>query len=104
MRRLLLPLILLVGACNNDRPPPHAQASENAAAAAAPAPVPAPPAVNAVQPRAPQTHAPDPPLPDLSPTQRRAYELGYRDCSQGRYAPANHLEAYRIGCAAAHAH
>ena len=43
-----------------------------------------------------------PALAGLSPAQRRAYELGYRDCSHGRYAPDDHLEAYRIGCGAAH--
>jgi hypothetical protein len=103
MRRLLLALVLLAAACQNGHPPSPAHASVNAAAAA-PATAPAPLAVNAVQPPAPQNRAADPAIADLSRAQRRAYELGYRDCSQGRYAPADHLEAYRIGCAAAHAH
>ena len=67
----------------------------------APAPPPASPPANVSQPAAPAPEA-DPGLADLSPAQRRAYDLGYRDCSHGRYAPGNHLEAYRIGCGAAH--
>jgi hypothetical protein len=44
----------------------------------------------------------DPALDAMSPRQRRAYERGLADCRAGRYEPANHPEAYRIGCAAAH--
>lgn len=107
MRRFAALLILLLGACGSGRQamPPH-----NAAQPAS-APAPAAPAANAAQ-SAPAANAAeaapdappadDPGLAGLSPAQRRAYELGYRDCSQGRYAPANHLEAYRIGCGAAH--
>ena len=103
MRGLLLALALLACACSNDHPPPHAHASVNATASSlAPSPGPAAPAANEVQPPLPRNQPANPALTDLSPAQRRAYELGYRDCSQGRYAPANHLEAYRIGCAAAH--
>ena len=103
MRRLLPALVLLAAACQNGHPPPHAHASVNAAATpVVPAPVPAAAPANEVQPPARQNRAADPALADLSPAQRRAYELGYRDCGQGRYAPGNHLEAYRIGCAAAH--
>jgi hypothetical protein len=48
----------------------------------------------------------DPPQTDatlagMSPGQRRAYQRGLADCRAGRYEPANHPEAYRIGCAAA---
>ena len=103
MRRLLPALVLLAAACQNGHPPPHAHASANSAGAVQ-APAPATPPATTVQPPAAQDRVPDPALADLSPAQRRAYELGYRDCSQGRYAPADHLEAYRIGCAAAHAH
>jgi len=102
MRGLLLALALLACACSNDHPPPHAHASVNATATAPAPPTPAAPAANEVQPPLPRNQPANPALTDLSPAQRRAYELGYRDCSEGRYAPANHLEAYRIGCAAAH--
>lgn len=103
MRRLALLLILLASACENGHPPRHSAASN----AAAPAPA-APPAAKAEapasigQPARDTPPADDPDLAGLSPAQRRAYALGYRDCSHGLYAPGNHLEAYRIGCAAAH--
>lgn len=42
-----------------------------------------------------------PGLADMSPSRRRAYEQGYRDCSAGRYDPDPWPEAYRIGCGAA---
>jgi hypothetical protein len=103
MRRLLLPLALLASACGDGRPPPRPHAAANPAApAAAPAQAPAPPAANVAQPPTPPNPARDPAVAGLSPAQRRAYDLGYRDCSHGRYAPDNHLEAYRIGCGAAH--
>lgn len=60
---------------------------------------------NAVE--APAADAPAPGIPDdpglagMSPSQRRAYERGYRDCSAGRYVPERYPEAYRIGCSAA---
>jgi len=109
MRRLAPLLILLASACDNGQPP-HRSPPQNAVQ---PAPNPSPPApaapvpaaneVNAVE-AAPSDIPPpgDPGLAGLSPAQRRAYELGYRDCSHNRYAPDNHLEAYRIGCGAAH--
>ena len=60
---------------------------------------------NPAQPAANETAAPEIPgdaaLADMSPRQRRAYELGFRDCSAGRYEPDPHPEAYRIGCGAA---
>ena len=109
MRQILLGLILLVGACEQGHPPPRQPPGTNAVAAApAPLPAPAPPApvvtpgANAARVTPDPIAGPSPAVVGLSPAQRRAYELGYRDCSQGRYAPANHLEAYRIGCAAAH--
>ncbi|HEV2866334.1 MAG TPA: hypothetical protein VGX37_07450 [Allosphingosinicella sp.] len=42
-----------------------------------------------------------PGLAEMSPSRRRAYEAGNRDCSVGRYDPDRWPEAYRIGCAAA---
>jgi hypothetical protein len=106
MRRSLLAFVLLLAACENGHPPPRRPPAENAAQAApAPPPAaPAPPVANAGQPSAAGEARPNPAAAGLSPAQRRAYELGYRDCSQGRYAPGNHLEAYRIGCAAANDH
>jgi hypothetical protein len=73
--------------------PPQAAPAENAANA-----------VNAASAAPSEPAADDPALAALAPAQRRAYRLGYRDCGQGRYVPADHLEAYRIGCAAAHDH
>jgi hypothetical protein len=105
MRRLLPLLVLMLGACGSGNPAPQARQPQNVARPlpAAPEPQVPEPQVNAAQ------AAPDdvPPRDDagvagLSPAQRRAWELGYRDCSHGRYAPDNHLEAYRIGCGAAH--
>ena len=104
MRRLAALLLLLASACDNGhpphRPPPQIVAQPTPAAPQRTRPS---PAANAVQ--AAPAHAPppdDPGIAGLSPAQRRAWELGYRDCSHGRYAPGNHLEAYRIGCGAAH--
>jgi hypothetical protein len=101
MRRFTLLLILLAGACDNGHPP--RRPPQNVAQPAPSAPPPAANEANAAQ-AAPDDAPPrdDPGLAELSPAQRRAYELGYRDCSHGRYAPADHLEAYRIGCGAAH--
>jgi len=105
MRRLGLLFVLALGACGSGQAP--ANHGEVNAAHPAPSvpPTKAAPAANVVQ-AAPEA-SDEPPRDDsgiagLSPAQRRAYELGYRDCSHGRYAPANHLEAYRIGCGAAH--
>ena len=104
MRKRLLPLVLLAAACQNGHPPPRPTAGTNEVLTQ-PAPAAAPArAANATQAVALPKQALDPAVADLSPAQRRAYELGYRDCSEGRYAPGNHLEAYRIGCAAAHDH
>jgi hypothetical protein len=107
MRRLAFLLVLIAGACDNGHPPQRPP-SQNAAQPAPGAPPPAgelPTAntANAIE-AAPNDVPPrdDPGLAGLSAAQRRAYELGYRDCSHGRYAPDNHLEAYRIGCGAAH--
>ena len=107
MRRFAALVILLASGCENGHPPPRSP-PQNVTQPAPGPPQPARPAantnqVNAVQ-ATPDT-APardDPAVAGLSPAQRRAYELGYHDCSQGRYAPGNHLEAYRIGCGAAH--
>ena len=104
MRRFAPLLILLAGACDNGHPPHRPPQNTAQPAPSAPQPARPVPAVNAVR-AAPDTPPPnDPGVAGLSPAQRRAYELGYRDCSHGRYAPGNHLEAYRIGCGAAHDH
>jgi hypothetical protein len=106
MRPLVLPLVLLLIACGSDNSRQEAP-SQNAVqpaptAPAAPRPATAAPAANAAKAVPDAVPDDDPGLAGLSPGQRRAYELGYRDCLHGRYAPANHLEAYRIGCGAAH--
>jgi hypothetical protein len=107
MRRLAPLLILFASACDNGHPlhrPSPQNVVQTAPSPPQPTrPVPAANVLNAVQ--APPDNAPprnDPGVAGLSPAQRRAYELGYRDCAHGRYAPGNHLEAYRIGCGAAH--
>lgn len=106
MRRFALLLILLAGACDNGHPPhraPPRTIAQPAPGGASPASVvPAADAAHAVEGVSDVPPRDDPGLAGLSPTQRRAYELGYRDCSHGRYAPDNRLEAYRIGCGAAH--
>ena len=103
MRRLASLLILLLGACGSGQAPSgRNQANAVAPAPSAPPPARAAPTANLVANGADEAPGGDPGLAGLSPAQRRAYELGYRDCSHGRYAPANHLEAYRIGCGAAH--
>ena len=105
MRRLALLLILLASGCENGHPPPRRTPAQNVVQPAPSAQQPArpAPAANAAQ-AAPDDGPPsgDPGVAGLSPAQRRAYALGYRDCSHGRYAPGTHLEAYRIGCGAAH--
>jgi len=70
---------------------------------------PAPPPVDAAVPRpasgtnrTAEAPADEVALASLSRGQRRAYEQGLGDCRAGRYRPADHPEAYRIGCAAAH--
>jgi len=104
MRRLALLLISLLSACGGD--PGHQAPAQNMHNIARPVPAgtPARPtaAANVTQAAPNEVQAEDPGLSELSPAQRRAYDLGYRDCSQGRYAPDNRLEAYRIGCGAAH--
>jgi hypothetical protein len=103
MRRFAFLLILLAGACDNGHPPPRPPQNVAQPAPRAAMPASAVQAANAVE-AAPSDVPPRdvPGVAGLSPAQRRAYELGYRDCSHGRYAPDNHLEAYRIGCGAAH--
>ena len=103
MRQVGLVLLLLLAACGSGKAP-DGNGQANAARpvpSAAPA-APAPPGPTATGNETEQVPDGDPGLAGLSPAQRRAYELGYRDCSHGRYAPGNHLEAYRIGCGAAH--
>ena len=85
-----------------------APAPANEAAAARPASEPEPVAgAPHAEPGAPRPSVPAQPPDDhpgvaeLSPSQRRAYERGYRDCREGRYQPGEWAEAYRIGCAAA---
>jgi hypothetical protein len=106
MRRFAFLLIPLASGCDNGHPP-HRAPPQNIVQPAprAPPPAGAVPAANAAHAVEATSDVPprhDPGLAELSPAQRRAWELGYRDCSHGRYAPDNRLEAYRIGCGAAH--
>ena len=85
-----------------DKAAPRAAAAPNANEAAAPAA----PAANASSAegspeKAIEVPEDSPGLADMSPSRRRAYEAGYRDCSAGRYDPDPWPEAYRIGCGAA---
>ena len=95
-------LALTVASCGSAQPRNVTAANVARSAPVIPAPAPTAPApANVSEPAAPAPEA-NSGLADLSPAQRRAYDLGYRDCSHGRYAPDHHLEAYRIGCGAAH--
>jgi hypothetical protein len=103
MRRFAPLFLLLASACGSGSPA-HQASPQNVArpAPSARPPVGTAPAANAAQALPDHAAGDDPGLAGLSPAQRRAYDLGYRDCAHGRYAPDNHLEAYRIGCGAAH--
>ena len=98
--RLVLFAMLLLAACGAQPAP-----DKSANVAEVPA-TPVQPA-NVLEPEAPQAEAPvaipedAPGLAEMSPSRRRAWEKGYRDCSAGRYEPDPWPEAYRIGCAAA---
>jgi hypothetical protein len=105
MRRIALLLVLFACACDKGQPPQKSAPQNVTRTAPAPMSGTAPVVVDSNRIEGPPSDLPppgDPGLTGLSPSQRRAYELGYRDCSHGRYAPDNHLEAYRIGCGAAH--
>ena len=99
MRPIAAALLLLASACGS----PGEPVPRNEARPAADAPAPGP--ANLARPAANEAIAPeDPPdrgVAGMSPSQRRVYERGYRDCRAGRYEPDPHSEAYRIGCAAA---
>lgn len=104
MRTGAWPWLLLVAACGTAQPPAEPAGNETEAAAPAESaasenksePEPTPSAEVPAQP--PDDYAG---VAELSPSQRRAYERGYRDCRAGRYEPGEWAEAYRIGCAAA---
>jgi len=103
--------LLAAGGCGRERASgPDSAGNEGAPASAGAAGAPLPKAPSAdpdkvAEPAAAAEAAPDPPADaapaDLSPSRRRAYERGYRDCRSGRYAPERYSEAYRLGCAAA---
>ena len=93
----LLPLLLLLGACSGGATNRNA-AETGPEPANAIAPATAVPVQNAAEPAIPDV---DPGLAEMTPSRRRAYEQGFRDCSAGRYNPDPYPEAYRIGCGAA---
>jgi hypothetical protein len=86
-------MLALLAACQSEAPRPG-----NSQGAPAPPSNVAAPAANGAMADAPQSDAA---LTAMSPSQRRAYDRGLADCRAGRYQPAYHPEAYRIGCAAA---
>ena len=95
MRALWLAALTLTGC---QRPQPHETPNQNASNLTAPPAVPQ--ESNNASEAVPAT--PDPAeLAGFSPSQRRAYERGFADCSAGRYDPERGPEAYRLGCAAA---
>lgn len=99
MRPAATSILLLLSACGGPTPP------GNDGAPAGKAAVRQDNAANTAEPSTNEGAAPEIPgddaLADMSPRQRRAYDLGFRDCSAGRYEPDPHPEAYRIGCGAA---
>ena len=99
MRPIAAALLLLASACGG----PGEPAPQNDPRP--PADAPAPSQANLARPAANEAIAAedpaDPGVAGMSPSQRRAYERGHRDCRAGRYQPEKYSEAYRIGCAAA---
>ncbi len=99
-------LLLLASACTGGGADEAAPANEAAPRASAAAPAKGPAAAgDPPRPQADEAAASaipdDPGLATMSPSRRRAYERGYRDCSAGRYDPDPYPESYRIGCGAA---
>lgn len=105
MRAALLAPLLLLAACGR-----QAQAPAEAPVEASREPInlTAPessPATKAQPPRVliPASPPEDPSLAELSPSRRREYDNGYRDCRAGNYDydAQTQGEYYRIGCMAA---
>lgn len=97
-------LLLAPVACGEAEKPPAPGSNAIEAQSAAAVENAAEPAPAAAMPKAEAPAQPPEDYPGvaaLSPSQRRAYERGYRDCRAGRYEPGDWAEAYRIGCAAA---
>lgn len=93
-------MLLLLGACSGGATT-ETTAQNRSQPANAVAPKAIAPVQNAAEPAIPDG---DPGLAGMSPSRRRAYEQGFRDCSAGRYDPDPYPEAYRIGCGAAQEH
>ena len=98
--------VLLMSACYQ-QPAPGTNEAVNPVQPDAPAP-PEPaaePGNEAADPAAAVAATPpdDPALAAMSPSRRREYERGWRDCATGNYAydPDRQGESYRLGCMAA---
>lgn len=101
----LLWVLPIAAACNRQVPE---EAQREKAPAAVDQAVPVPSAEPGGEPESTQVAIPeappeDPGLASLSPSRRREYERGYRDCRQGEfnYDSQTQGEYYRIGCMAA---
>lgn len=109
MRGGLLPLLVLLTACNPGVPQPRTP--EDKATEIRNAPVLAPEAVtppandaapaNDVAPEQARPPGEDPGLASMTPYRRREYERGWRDCMAGNFDGERQGESYRIGCMAA---
>ena len=105
MRAALLWPLLLLAACGREAHAPgeapveaNGETANLAAAESSPATQAQPPQVEI-----PETPPEDPSLAALSPSRRREYDNGYRDCRAGNYEydAQTQGEYYRIGCMAA---
>lgn len=97
----LLPFLLALSACAGGASTNEVTADDKAQPANVAAPVIAEEKTAPVANEAEVTIPDDPGLAEMSPSRRRAYEHGFRDCGAGRYNPDPYPEAYRIGCGAA---
>ena len=105
VRAALLGPLLLLAACGSEAQVPAEAAVE---ASREPANLAAPESSPATETQPPEVHIPerppeDPSLAGLSPSRRREYDNGYRDCRAGNYEydAQTQGEYYRIGCMAA---
>ena len=97
-------VLLLVSACNRQpEAPPEVPERSDQAPANVVAPDPSPAAEKAPVAAIPESPPEDPGVASLSPSRRREYERGYRDCRTGDYDydAQTQGEYYRIGCMAA---
>ncbi len=107
MRWLALLLALSIAAACNRQAPGQAQKADSPATVNQMVPErsgePAGPQTESKEAAIPETPPEDGGLASLSPSRRREYERGYRDCREGEfnYDAQTQGEYYRIGCMAA---